>query len=76
MAQIKPKGKQLDILSVAADIAADTTAIGSIATGVTSDPGATATLDLNYVRRDGSGVMIADLDLGTFDILNVVNVAG
>jgi len=76
MAFQNPQGAQLDIQSVAAEIAADSTAIGYIATGVTSDPSASATLDLDYLRRDGTVAMTADLDVGANAIINVGNVDG
>lgn len=76
MAQIKVKGEQLNIQDVASDIASDVTAIGSIATGVTTDPGATATLDADYLRRDGTGLMLADLDLGANNLVTTGTVDG
>ena len=80
MAQKKPLGGQLDIQDVAAEIANDATAIGSIATGVTTDSGAKATMDADYLRRDGGTGsppgMLAALDMGTFAITNVGNVDG
>ena len=54
MAQMNLRGAQLDIQDVATEIANDSTAIGTIATGVTSDPGATATFDADYVNKGGS----------------------
>jgi hypothetical protein len=80
MAQKKPLGGQLDIQDVAAEIANNATAIGSIATGVTTDSGAKATMDADYLRRDGGAGsppgMLAALDMGTFAITNVGNVDG
>jgi len=76
MAFQKAQGSQLDIQDVADSIAGTPGAIQSIATGVTSDPGAEATLDLNYLRRDGTGAMTSDLDIGLNDIVNVGTVDG
>ncbi len=76
MAFQNPQGTQLDIQSVAAEIAADSTAIGSIATGVTTDPGAVATMDSDYLRRDGTNSMTAALDVGLNNIVNVGTVDG
>jgi len=56
MAQKKPLGSQLNIQDIANEIANDATAIGSIATGVTTDAGAQATLDADYLRKNGVGI--------------------
>lgn len=76
MAQIKVKGTQVDVVDIAADIAADSTAVGSIATGVLSDPGATASFDADYLRRDGTFPVTANLDLTTFNLLTSGTVDG
>ena len=76
MAQIKVRGAQLNIQDVASEIAADSTAIGSIATGITSDPGSKATLDGDYLRLDGTNQVTADLDLGSFNLLTTGLVDG
>ncbi len=77
--QEKVLGKQLNIPDVATETANDATAIGILATGITADPGATATLDADYLRRDGGGspitnTMLTDLNVGGFDIVNVGNI--
>ena len=76
MAQVKVTGNQLDIQDVASDIAADATAIGSIATGVTTDAGAIITLDADYLRRDGTTLMLGNLDLGTNNLVTTGTVDG
>lgn len=76
MAAIKPRGGQLDILSVATEIQNDPNAITAIATGVTSDPGAAAQLDAEYLRLDGANTMSGDLNMGSQDISNVGSVDG
>lgn len=76
MAAIKPRGGQLDIVSVATEIQNDPNAITAIATGVTSDPGAAAQLDAEYLRLDGANTMSGDLNMGSQDISNVGDVDG
>ncbi len=63
LGQDKILGEQVDIIDVTDDIANDPTSIGNIATGLSSDPGATATLDSNYLRRDGTVTMDGTLTL-------------
>jgi hypothetical protein len=62
MAVIKPKGIQLDIPSIAQEI--------------TNDPTATATMDAEYLRRDGTVSMSGDLNMGGQDVSNVGSVDG
>jgi len=76
MAQKKPLGSQLNIIDVANEIKDNATAIGHIADGVTTDSGAKATLDGDYLLR-GAGSpqdtnsMLADLNMGGNAITNV-----
>jgi len=65
MAQDRVLGEQIDLVDLTADIAADETAIGNIATGITNDPGASAALDLDYVRRDGTTAMSGTLTVNS-----------
>lgn len=75
MVQVKPIGKQLDIVSVAASISSDATAIGSIATGIIADVSAVASFNAEYSRLDGT-TYSADINMGAFSITNVANVDG
>jgi len=56
-------GEQLNIIDVANDIAVDSTAIGSIATGITTDPSSIAIFDADYLRRDGTTTMDGTLTI-------------
>ncbi len=76
MAQVKVKGTQIDVQNLANGIANDPVAIGAIATGVTSDIGAVATLDADYLRRDGSTLMLGNLDLGVNNLITSGTVDG
>lgn len=57
MAQDRVLGEQIDVVDLSQDLAAEPTAIGNLATGITNDPGAVATMDADYVRRDGTTAM-------------------
>ncbi len=76
MPQIKVKGIQVDVEDVAAEIAADPLAIGEIADGVIADAGATAAFDADYLRRDGTVLMLGALNLGVNNLITTGTVAG
>jgi len=76
MSGVKPKGYQLNIADIASNIAADSTAIRGLASGMLSDVTSNAELSTEFVRRDGTQSLMGNLDVNGHNLINVGIVDG